>query len=187
MRVVLLTACCCLVGLSLQHNSWALEQIQERREPAWHRKERKRRTEARTLLRNVVSGVQDPFSLEVRSAAQRLEGHHSLSHLPALVRSLQRSLVDGTVNSTGHTATMAGKAWTGSPGGANGVGEQTLPKFFTAEDVGVHGGNWIQTDRTPGQSNKVRHGMDRLDRLGDPHPPDAGKHGRKLRAKVMER
>ena len=32
MRVVLLTACCWLVGLSLQHNSWALEQIQEPRQ-----------------------------------------------------------------------------------------------------------------------------------------------------------
>ena len=53
----------------------------------------------------MVSGVQDPFSLEARSAAQRLEGHHSLSHLPVLVRSLQRSLVDGTAHGGNRTQT----------------------------------------------------------------------------------
>ena len=49
-------------------------------EPAWHRRARKRRTAARTLLRNFLSGTTISHR-EVQDAAAVLAGHHSASPL----------------------------------------------------------------------------------------------------------
>ena len=51
-------------------------------ESSRHRRERKKRTQARTILRTATSGLVDPFSWQVEEAAVLLRQHHSASQLP---------------------------------------------------------------------------------------------------------
>ena len=55
---------------------------QQRTEPSFHRRQRRRRTAARTLLRTFVSGLVVPDTEDVRKAIQILGPHHSRSFLP---------------------------------------------------------------------------------------------------------
>ena len=57
------------------------------KEPSWHRRARRERTEARTLLRTFLSGGASS-SAAIFAAAQTLRSHHSASVLPA--RALSR-------------------------------------------------------------------------------------------------
>ena len=52
-------------------------------EPSWHRRLRRQRTEARVLLRQVLSTRRDLFSLATSRASALLRRHHSQSSLPA--------------------------------------------------------------------------------------------------------
>ena len=63
---------------------WATATLSSRRpkEPAWHRKARRLRTRARTLLRTYLDGVQQPRRT-IQAAAALLRRHHSGSVLPA--------------------------------------------------------------------------------------------------------
>ena len=56
--------------------------MQRTKEAAWHRNARRVRTQARTLLRNFVSGTLYPSTV-IRAAAFRLQQHHSASALPS--------------------------------------------------------------------------------------------------------
>ena len=56
-------------------------------EPAWHRRRRRSRTAARTVLRNFTSGLDTP-QRTIDTAIRVLEGHHSDSRLPALAREM---------------------------------------------------------------------------------------------------
>ncbi|CAE7300846.1 unnamed protein product [Symbiodinium sp. CCMP2592] len=57
---------------------------------ASHRKLRRLRTKARTLLRTVVVGATSAFHPRVPTAIAALRGHHSLSHLPAQVEAIRQ-------------------------------------------------------------------------------------------------
>ena len=59
--------------------------IRTRREPAWHRRNRRRRTEARTLLRLFLAGA-PTTQAAIEKAISDLATHHSASSLPRLVR-----------------------------------------------------------------------------------------------------
>ena len=62
----------------------------QRAETAAHRRQRKVRTRARTLLRQVTEGYTPPFGAQVEQARLALLGHHSGSDLPERVLRIQQ-------------------------------------------------------------------------------------------------
>ena len=74
-------------------------------EPAWHRRQRRLRTSARTHLRNLVSGV-ETFSTRSHRAIQALRSHHSGSQL---VVQLEKQLAAGAMATNTNQPWKCGK------------------------------------------------------------------------------